>query len=339
MVTQSNSKRPMCPSCSKPARLCLCTRIKTPNLENSVAIIVLQHSQEKRHPLNSAKIAQLGFKNFNVVSVTDIHFEAQFDIRLLEESDRHDLVSSKVCNHGFNLISGCPVDSDCGRFLEDSDEKCSNILDGSKPVLQPEQCLGRDESVLSFTLGKKAATSCIKSCSMPQHQLKKSDLEQILGSLEAIDALKNGFVVKKLQKRQLNGGLEYEEFKEFEIVVPPGSILLFPNERSVGVEKIDFKVKNLIVLDGTWGKAKRMYKENPWLKVLPHLKLDLEKPSLYGEVRVQPRAGCLSTIESIVYAMKAVGEDSEGLDDLLDVFQSMIQDQRQCKDDKLSKVA
>ncbi|KAM3222818.1 hypothetical protein T459_20781 [Capsicum annuum] len=77
-----------------------------------------------------------------------------------------------------------------------------------------------------------------------------------------------------------------------------------------------------------------MYNENPWLKMLPHVRLDVEKLSLYSEVRRQPKAGCLSTIESIVYALKAVGEEnSKGLDHLLDVFESMVVDQRRCKDE------
>uniref|UniRef100_A0A0A9FZ77 Uncharacterized protein n=1 Tax=Arundo donax TaxID=35708 RepID=A0A0A9FZ77_ARUDO len=31
--------------------------------------------------------------------------------------------------------------------------------------------------------------------------------------------------------------------------------------------------------------------------------------------------------------MRKLGEDSKGLDDLLDVFESMIADQRRCKDE------
>jgi hypothetical protein len=36
--------------------------------------------------------------------------------------------------------------------------------------------------------------------------------------------------------------------------------------------------------------------------------------SLYGEVRNQPKAGYLSTIESILFALKAIGENHKGLD-------------------------
>ncbi|MFS7963570.1 putative DTW domain-containing protein DTWD2/YfiP [Helianthus anomalus] len=144
--------------------------------------------------------------------------------------------------------------------------------------------------------------------------------------------LNNGFVVTKIQKE-----IDGNNIEEFKIVVPPGSMLLFPSEKSIGIEDVDFDVKNLIVLDGTWAKALRMYKENPWLRLLPHVKLEVDKLSLYGEVRRQPKARCLSSIESIVYALKAIGKDDhEGLDSLLDVFESMVVDQRRCMNERLN---
>jgi DTW domain-containing protein YfiP len=76
-----------------------------------------------------------------------------------------------------------------------------------------------------------------------------------------------------------------------------------------------------------------MYHENPWLQLLPHVMLESDRVSLYSEVRHEPRAGCLSTIESIVVAMKKLGEDEEGLDDVLGVFESMIVDQRRFKEE------
>lgn len=68
-------------------------------------------------------------------------------------------------------------------------------------------------------------------------------------------------------------------------------------------------VNNLIVLNGTWAKAKRIYKENPWLRILPHMKLDLKNMSLFSEVRHQPKFGFFSTI-----ALKVIKDHPEGLD-------------------------
>ncbi|MCH91458.1 hypothetical protein A2U01_0012385 [Trifolium medium] len=102
----------------------------------------------------------------------------------------------------------------------------------------------------------------------------------------------------------------WKKYEEFELEVCPGSVQLFPSDKAVSVSDLDyvgFEVKNLIVLDGIWN---------------------------------QPKAGYLSTIESIVFALKAVGigENKKGLDNLLDTFECVVDDQRRCKDERLSKV-
>ncbi|KAL1811470.1 hypothetical protein ACET3Z_021535 [Daucus carota] len=284
----TSSKRPMCPSCSKPTRICLCNRFKTPILDNSVAVTILQHILEKDHPLNSTRIAVLGLKNLGVEWVSDVNFQAHFDIRVFrEEGEGKD-----------------------GVFIDESSGKSVN-----------------------FSIGKHGVISSFNREMVLVNGKENVGFDGFVDSRFMVDAFEKGFVVKKVHEREFDG----ESVNvESEMEVPAGSVLLFPSEKAVGPEEIDFEVRNLIVLDGTWAKAKRMYKENPWLKSLPHLKLDLDKLSLYGEVRNQPRAGYLSTIESIVYALKALGENSEGLDGMLDVFASMVGDQRRCKDERLS---
>ncbi|KAL6313925.1 hypothetical protein AAG906_011652 [Vitis piasezkii] len=406
MATQTNSKRPICPSCSKPARTCLCSRIPIRGLENKVGVTILQHSLERKHPLNSTRIATLGLKNLTVASVSDVNFEAQFEIRLLESGlGRNGLESldfdqgsgyRETLKLGFENVNGVNsvekrpqvVDTSVEWSLE-MDHK--GVLNGENPrktgnlcriqayhyhEFTVKECIGgkrranldvglddktevshenkllkldynpietvareKEDCVITATIGKYGLISSLTHIWMSQTHLQKPNFDHILASPVALDDLAKGFVVKKLQKRQVSEGQEFEEYEEFEIAVPPGSVLLFPSEKSVAVEEIDFEVKNLIVLDGTWAKAKRMYNENPWLKLLPHLKLEVEKMSLYSEVRHQPKAGYLSTIESIVYSLKAVGDNPEGLDGLLDVFESMVGDQRQCKDERLSKAS
>nr|GMD53208.1 DTW domain-containing protein [Ipomoea batatas] len=304
MVTQSGSaKRPMCPSCSKPTRLCLCTRLKTPRLHNSVAVTILQHSLEKNHPLNSTRIASIALENLSVIPVSDVNFQAEFSICLLSSNPEMGVANLDESGGG------------CRDVMKQSD--CSVDLKPSSEVISDSK------------IEKQGRIASFQDC----WKVENGDFDHLLGCREAVSDLGKGFVVKKLQRN-----IEFEEKEEFEIAVPAGSVLLFPSEKSGGIEGLDFEVKNLIVLDGTWAKAKRMYNENPWLKLLPHLKLDMDRLSLYGEVRHQPRQGCLSTIESIVYALKAVGEeDLEGLDGLLDVFASMVGDQRRCKDERLNK--
>ncbi|XP_058093866.1 uncharacterized protein LOC131239932 isoform X2 [Magnolia sinica] len=571
MSAHATGKRPICPSCSKPVRLCLCSRIKHPPIENSIAVTILQHSHEKNHPLNSTRIASLGLKNLAIVPVSDVHFEARFDIQLMKsdlegmndgfecgrdrlekprfgwisdsvetqkevrewcsgmavfaaesdngscrdrpqklnsdqnldsgetqeavrESDSKTAISAAKLENGScrhqqeetdchseetqkaagkwdskaaifatefdNGVSNChthlqisqsheeklnprqipasPTERENAHLLNNhkqleksdfervpdfsaeietllgSDLKTSTIaanaengfvngfsyhhnsqnfsekvdfeqnpasefgnedrsfavtskihqnnqkktefdmtsdsttakepsLNTQKPVInlspnQMEECMTAREDTITATIAKCNFTCSLTCLQTSQNSSKKPDFGSLSSSSIGKDAISNGFIVKRVQtKLSIGSSTKVGEFEEFNIAVPPGSALLFPSEKSIGLDSVDFKVKHLIVLDGTWAKAKRMYHENPWLKLLPHLKLDSRETSLYSEVRHQPKAGCLSTIESIVCALKALGEDSTGLDDLLNVFESMVRDQRQCKDERLSR--
>lgn len=110
-----------------------------------------------------------------------------------------------------------------------------------------------------------------------------------------------------------------------------GTGLLFPSDKAIDLvpELCNDHVAcptHLIVLDGTWSKAKRIYFENPWLHKLQHYNLLPSEPSMYGTVRREPKIGCLSTVESIVFALRMLEPDTVGLDSLLEVFDSMIED-------------
>ncbi|KAL8033579.1 hypothetical protein ABFX02_13G168500 [Erythranthe guttata] len=324
MVTQSGStKRPTCPSCSKPARICLCNRLQTPIIDNSVFVTILRHTLETKHPLNSTRIATIGLKNVDVITISDVNFQARFFIRSLDSS----LAVGRV-----------KLDEDSQVFDEmPKRENVDKSVCGEISVRSEKgEVVGPN---VNFTVGKYGAVRSFRNYEVPPEKWRETSFDDLFASnIGAVDT-RRGFVVKKLQTKLLEESNEYKEIQEFEIAVPPGSVLLFPSERSIEAEAVDFEVKNLIVLDGTWAKARRMYNENPWLRLLPHIGLNVDKLSLYREVRNQPRAEYLSTIESIVYAMKAVGGDSEGLDGLLDVFESMVGDQRRCMNERLSKIS
>lgn len=112
--------------------------------------------------------------------------------------------------------------------------------------------------------------------------------------------------------------------------LPAGVGLLFPSEKAIDLVPEfcggEDGPTHLIVLDGTWSKAKRIYFENRWLHTLQHYNLPLSVPSMYGSVRREPKVGCLSTVESIVFALKLLEPATVGLDALLEVFDSMIED-------------
>ncbi|GER46213.1 DTW domain-containing protein [Striga asiatica] len=329
------AKRPTCLSCGKPARTCICDRLPVPALDNRVAITIIQHRREKNHHLNSARVAALGFKNVAVVTVSDVHSQAGVAIRSLDA--RFGVGRAGLGGTG-HLFDEMPTRENDGSELSVSDGKIfggSDFRCGSKEKSAPAE---KGEIVIDFIVGKHGdivfSSINARICGVQSHGITSFD--QILSSeIATKHIVGKGFVVKRFQTSVQN-----DERKEYEIAVVPGSVLLFPSEQSVGFDAINFEVMNLIVLDGTWPEAKKMYRVNPWLKLLPHVRLDLgDRPSLYGEVRCQPKVGYLSTIESIVYAMKALGKEGaeDGLDGLLDVFGSMVSDQRRFEIERCKK--
>ncbi|KAJ1389581.1 hypothetical protein SESBI_38198 [Sesbania bispinosa] len=373
-MSQGKSKRPICLSCSKPARTCLCSRILTPGIENSVNVTILQHALECKHPLNSTRIARLGLKNLTLATVSDVNFEARFLIQLLHPNSKpssvgnmpngsfsHEIGETRkfLSEKDSNLIDcagKCGLKNDVGDVLSSLPAEVVDqisISDGvvvndevEKNTIHPNCDLSRGVheenggAAITVTIGKYGAISSLSHVWMPQCQSPKLSFNKILACPEACEALSKGFLVQKFQRKQMNEDNNLEECEEFELEVGPGSVLLFPSDKAVNISDLDaigFEVKNLIVLDGTWAKAKRIYSENPWLNILPHVKLEVKEMSLYSDVRHQPKAGYLSTIESIVFALKAFGDNHEGLDNLLDTFESMVGDQRRCKNERLSK--
>ncbi|CAN6298718.1 unnamed protein product [Urochloa humidicola] len=465
---EPGQRRPMCAACTKPFRLCLCGRLRSPPVDTAVGVTVLQHAMEAHHPLNSTRVARLGLRNLVVAQVTDVNHRAHFSLTTLgaggaaasdlgcgpvtahaghltfprygtcgksdgevgascdfEESGlnssgdlgvedvsfggcRDNLnigevrdgtfcdfvreVGSPDCAHdgevsfGFKKIKNGGEPADLDRLSSATNQTGSSVFDsvngdsnhrsevavtykvngnlhhsvvanGSEVhgmandfygICAENDCtgIGVEEAEVSADLGKDWTRKTMDKCTIAftEKELRidiergvKPKIRWLSRGLLGEAAVSNGFVVTKIQMKKCKLTGEVTEFEEFSINIPPKSALLFPCQRAISIDASGCQVQHLIVLDGTWAKAQRMYHENPWLQLLPHVKLESDRVSLYSEVRHEPRAGCLSTIESIVVAMRKLGEESKGLDDLLDVFESMIADQRRCKDENVKQ--
>lgn len=109
----------------------------------------------------------------------------------------------------------------------------------------------------------------------------------------------------------------------------PSAALLYPGPESRELLSIpeEDHPEQLVVLDGTWRHARSLFRENPWLQQLPRVRLTPQAPSRY-RIRLQPAAHCVSTLESIVEALQILEPETEGLPGLLDVFDSMVQEQQ-----------
>jgi DTW domain-containing protein YfiP len=106
---------------------------------------------------------------------------------------------------------------------------------------------------------------------------------------------------------------------------PP--ILLYPSEgaKDMAREPPPSPV-TLVVIDGTWWQASKLFKLNPFLRELPRYGLSPTQESRY-RIRREPAAHCLSTIEALAAALGILEGRSEGLLELLEPFEAMVETQ------------
>jgi len=95
--------------------------------------------------------------------------------------------------------------------------------------------------------------------------------------------------------------------------------LVYPSEHSqqanstlIGQDVI------LLLLDGTWKKAYKLMKLNPWLQAFPALHLNLDSASNYT-IRKASRSDSLSTLEASAMMLKVIepANDTSALTDAL----------------------
>jgi len=104
--------------------------------------------------------------------------------------------------------------------------------------------------------------------------------------------------------------------------------VLYPAENA---QKLDFQIEPtatssieaLIVIDGTWRKAHKIWQLNPQLHQLQAFTFNEVYSSDY-RIRKEPQAGCLSTVESIVFALRLLERDTQAYQELLDLFIEMV---------------
>lgn len=108
-----------------------------------------------------------------------------------------------------------------------------------------------------------------------------------------------------------------------------GTYLLFPSSEARVLTDLTWAergvIERLVVLDGTWRKARKLMYLNPALQALPALKLPEGCLSRY-RLRKAPMAGALSTLEAIVMTLNEL-EGTERFNALLTPFEVLIEGQ------------
>lgn len=112
---------------------------------------------------------------------------------------------------------------------------------------------------------------------------------------------------------------------EQRIPLPPDAAVLYPAPDAPLLDELPAAARpsTLVAIDGTWAHAKRLYRENAWLRALPHVRLQPAQPSRY-RIRREPRADYVSTLEAIVEALRVLEPEHARLDELLAAFDRMI---------------
>ncbi len=104
--------------------------------------------------------------------------------------------------------------------------------------------------------------------------------------------------------------------------------VLFPTPEARDIRELrGVPSAKLIVIDGTWRQARALLKLNPWLQRLPAVAFTPTHPSEY-QIRKQPAAHCVSTIEALGEALRLIEPESLPVDWLLEPFRAMVAQQQ-----------
>ena len=106
---------------------------------------------------------------------------------------------------------------------------------------------------------------------------------------------------------------------------PENSALLYPTKDARHLESLpgDRRPRHLVVIDGTWPQASKIYRDSPVLQSMPCVTFGSAKASNY-RIRQEPRLSANATIEAICRALVILEPDTTGVEGLLACFDRMI---------------
>lgn len=99
--------------------------------------------------------------------------------------------------------------------------------------------------------------------------------------------------------------------------------ILYPTPDARPVEEFKGQIDTLIVVDGTWSTAKKLFERNAPLAALPRIRLQPSKPGNY-RIRREPAAHCLATVEAVAEVLSALEGESANFDPMLRAFDRMV---------------
>jgi DTW domain-containing protein len=87
-------------------------------------------------------------------------------------------------------------------------------------------------------------------------------------------------------------------------------------------------LEGIILLDGNWQQAKALWWRNAWLLKCRRLVLQPPQPSLYGNLRKEPRRESVSTLEAAAYTLAELDHNPDLADKILVPFRALLENAR-----------
>lgn len=114
--------------------------------------------------------------------------------------------------------------------------------------------------------------------------------------------------------------------------------ILYPSKDATLLEEASSTTmpNHLILLDGTWFQAKKLYEHLPCLHDLPKVAFAPEQPSEY-KIRKEPKENYVSTLEALVHSLRLIEPENQNVEDLLHPFRTMVNKQLEVRGTGQSK--
>lgn len=145
-----------------------------------------------------------------------------------------------------------------------------------------------------------------------------------------------------LPNSELYVGVDFREHKRINQLIDDRNNLcyvLYPDEKShnLNEKRVESAGRQIVIfiIDATWSTALKLLKVSTNLQALPKLSFTHTKSSQF-QIKEQPEAYCLSTIESTLTILELLDEhkieviEKEAFESFLDPFKAMIKYQIGC---------
>jgi len=171
--------RQYCPKCNKAKSTCICQWLQVQS--NQTPVLILQHTDEIKKALGTARLVELGLESANVISNTTFtKTECLNALSVYSASNPILLYSQKMVNSPFHIELDLSIES----LLPDSQASCFDsviLLDGT--WRNTREILHKNEWLHALP------TMALKNVGESRYRIRKASQENTLATIEATSKL------------------------------------------------------------------------------------------------------------------------------------------------------